>query len=753
MRTPIYSPHVRAVSAATLLTFSVSTLITFAAPKPVEESGPTPVPGDTVAKVTGKAPVAKRSSNQIDALLARSWKEAGVKPNPPASDEVFVRRVYLDVIGRIPTYEESKRFLDSGNPAKRAELIDELLASEGYVNHYYNFWADILRINTATAANQNVVPFYIDWVREALRTNMPYDKLVRELVTAEGQAWENGAAGYYTRDRGMPLDNMANTVRIFLGTRLECAQCHDHPFDDWTQMDFFNMAAFSFGVNPNGQKYGVINTARSALKKEEAMPEGRKKDINAAITEVTRVFRNNFEVTHTKSLPKLPHDYRYDDGKPNAVVQPRTMFGADPEVTNPEDRLEIYADWMTSPENPYFTTVIANRLWNEVMGVGLYDSVDEFTAYTKASHPELMKFLEGQMVANRYDMKAFLRLILNSQVYQREATGRDLAGDETYAFTGPLLRRMSAEQIWDSIVALVNPTPEMDDWKRDQLTSLRLAEQKAMQEVLHKLTEAEMLEAAAQIAGMQKDVATKEDRLREQIQAAKKAGEKQKASELEREVNALRSELRTRMVEMVFHPEMKEIGVAEVAMAMPNGAMVEMSPMMMDGGGNSSAELKKVQAETEKAMIETEMASLGMEDASLRKQYEGFRKSSMSSMLRAANLASPAPAGHFLREFGQSDRNTIENASTDASVPQALALLNGSAFGQVVHPQSVFSRTVAEAGNEEEKLERIFLSIVSRKPTPVEKKHILSHREDRGGNLYADTAFALLNGQEFWFIQ
>lgn len=732
-----------------------------AKPAPVkkEVAKPAPAPVTVAAKQPEKPakPVKPRpqvgTPDQIDAILAKAWKEAGVKPNAPASDEVFLRRVYLDVIGRVPTLDEATHFLNSDDPKRRARLIDELLASEGYVNHFYHLWADILRINTNAPAGQNITPFYIDWVREALRSNLAYDKFAHELITARGQAWENGAVGYYIRDRGMPLDHMANTVRIFLGTRLECAQCHDHPFDTWTQMDFFHMAAFTYGVNPNGSNYGAVSGAQQMVKKAAEMADDEKKDLSAAMTEITRVVRNNYVVSDSKSLPKLPHDYKYENAKPNEIVQPRTMFGEDPAILKPEDRVKVYANWLTSEENPLFTTVIANRLWKTMMGAGLYEPVDEFTENSEPSHPELMDFLQQQMIACEYDMKAYLRLILNSQVYQREATAHDLAAGEPYNFVGPVLRRMSAEQIWDSMVALVNPTPEMDDWKRDQQFQLRMAEQEAMQDVLVASNEADLVEAARQVAQKQKELQKEEEKLRDQIAAAEKAGDKAKTAELRREVNLMRTKLREVVMDAVYHPAMSKTKVEEVAMSLPNGEAIEISPMMMDGDGNSSAELRKLQAEAEKAMIEEEMKSMGMEDPKLKSQYASFRKSSMSTMLRAAHISSPAPLGHFLREFGQSDRDTIENANQDASVPQALALLNGSTFNQVVHPQSVLSRHLVESKTPEAKLDAIFLSVLTRKPSDKEKQLILAHAKDRGSNLYTDTTFALLNGQEFWFVQ
>ena len=718
---------------------------------PPKKAPTKPKPAAAKPRVEPRPTVGKPA--QLDAILAKAWKAEDLQPNPLASDEVFLRRVYLDVIGRIPTYEEATRFLDSDHPQKRSHLIDELLASEGYVNHFYHFWADILRINSSAPAQQNITPFYIDWVRDSLRQNRPYDEFVHELLTAQGQAWENGAVGYYVRDRGMPLDHMANTVRIFLGTRLECAQCHDHPFDTWTQMDFYHMAAFTYGVNPSGSNYGAVSDASRTVQKAEDRSDQEKKDLRAAMNEITRVVRNNYVVSHRPSLPKLPHDYQYDNAKPNDVVKPRTMFGADPKVEKLEDRVRIYADWIASKENPLFTTVIANRLWKKVMGAGLYEPVDEFTENSEPSHPELMAFLEEQMVAREYDMKAYLRLILNSQVYQRQATAVDQTAGEAYSFVGPVLRRMSSEQIWDSVVTLVNPTPEIDDWKRDQQFQLRMAEQEAMQDVLGCRSEEELIQAATQIAQKQRALQAEEKDLRDQIAAAEKAGEKEKAAELRREVNRFRTRLRELVMETVYTPAMKKSRPEKVAMNLPNGKTIQMSPMMMDGNGSSSSELRKVQSEEEKAMIESEMNQMGMEDPKQRSQYTSFRRSSLNSMIRAAHLPSPAPLGHFLREFGQSDRDTIENANVDASVPQALALLNGSTFNQVAHSQSVISRHVRSAGSPEEKIDTIFLSVLSRRPTEKEQKILLSHAAERGSSLYQDLAFALLNGQEFWFVQ
>ena len=188
---------------------------------------------------------ATAASTQIDELLAQGWKKQKIQGNAPVSDEVFLRRAYLTVVGRIPTLDETKAFLTWQSPQKRTKLIDNLLASDGYVHHYFNFWADVLRAQSQGVGDSTTSLNYLNFIRKSLRENKPFDQFARELVSAEGTCFDTGAIGYYMRDRGMALDNLSNTVRIFLGTRMECAQCHDHPFDKWTEKQLFEMAAFT----------------------------------------------------------------------------------------------------------------------------------------------------------------------------------------------------------------------------------------------------------------------------------------------------------------------------------------------------------------------------------------------------------------------------------------------------------------------------------------------------------------------------
>ena len=436
----------------------------------------------TSALLAHAAPDLKATAAKIDELVNAKLAKEKIQPNKPASDEVFVRRVFLDIAGRIPTLPETTEFLKSSDADNRSKLIDKLLAGDGYVQNFYNFWADILRMKSQMIGGGQSLPAfygYSKWLKDSLRDNKPYDEMVREVVTADGKSYENGAIGFYIRDYNMPLDNMAVTTQIFLGTSMVCAQCHNHPFDKWTQMDYYEMAAHTYGMTgSNGLTSPLLaqaiyggGTAKNKSNRyggavsKFALPKGvERKDIGRAMTEILRPLRYNTVLDQTgKKALHLPNDYQYTDAKPKQVIEPLipASFSKDGNIVkNGAKPITAYAGWMTSKDNPRFTTVIANRLWKKLMGQGIIEPVDEITDSTVPSNPQLMTFLEDTMKAANYDMKAVLRAILNSQAYQREAYTKDVELGEIYNFPGPLLRRMSAEQIWDSMVALYKPAPD-----------------------------------------------------------------------------------------------------------------------------------------------------------------------------------------------------------------------------------------------------------------------------------------------------
>jgi hypothetical protein len=308
----------------------------------------------------------KASAGLIDQMIAKNLAKHGLSPNPDATDEQFVRRVYLDITGTIPAAKETRAFLNSSSPTKRERLIDQLLNSPGYASHQFNYWADLLRVVDKSDNNTYTRPFG-EWLKENLRNNTPYDELVHQMLSAEGRIADNPAVGYTLRDPGMPLDHLDNTVRIFLGTRIGCAQCHDHPFDRWTQSEFYQLAAFVGGEQtrvPNR----LPNNMRASGNVPVAFNQGELyKELDAGSQEgrtARRILRMNRSAVWENPNVKLkyPHDYAYKDAKPGEVVPPKVIFGNVPTLTGSQSRRQAFADWITSPDNPRFTQTIANRM-------------------------------------------------------------------------------------------------------------------------------------------------------------------------------------------------------------------------------------------------------------------------------------------------------------------------------------------------------------------------------------------------------
>lgn len=768
-------------------------------------------------------PDVRPAAAAIDAILQKGWSANKLQGNPPASDEVFLRRIYLDVVGRVPTYRETEAFLNSKETDKRARLIDRLLDSEGYVQHMYNYFADILRAQTNGQAGTITGSAYTTYIKDSLRTNKPYDKFVHEMISAQGNAWDSGAIGYYMRDRGMPLDNLANTMRIFLGTRIECAQCHNHPFDKWSQMQFYQMAAFTFGVETNDY-YGPtqvgtrqllsqrVQAERDKFKpappKKNMTPE-EKKAYRAMLEEMGKKarlageavrkelrpqeevladIRNSLRYTsvsfNEKRQLRLPHDYQYTDAKPKSQVFPATMMGKPVAVEPGANPLEAYASWVVSTENPRFTTVIANRLWKKVFGLGLIEPVDELMDSTVPMNPELMKHLEGLMVSNKYDMKAYLRVLLNTSAYQRAVTREEIPAGATYHFTGPLLRRMSAEQMWDSFVALINPTPDMINAPVRELNERRVLAARKLSDALNELTPEEMLKGVELAAKKYRAQVAEVTALQKQIAEARANDDKETVRALGRKVNELQRAAREEVSAQILVPAVLKLaaripgtrilakgakptsgGAPTVAMAdggsmmsMMSGGTMEpgMSPDVIKIPGYDKPEKTdaEIKAEREKqlAAYMEEAAYYGIPEKQ-RREYANYRGRQLREWVRAAELDSPAPRGHYLREFGQSDRETIENANYDASVPQALAMMNSQLLPGLMSNWSQLMLNVSKAPYPDDKVEAIYLTLLSRKPTAKELETWDKAQTANPALDLTDLIYALVNTQQFIFIQ
>ena len=726
---------------------------------------------------------------QIDQLVDANLSKQKVQPNAPISDEVFVRRIYLDVVGRIPTLKETQDFLADTAADKRAQLIERLLASDGYTQNFFNYWADILRLRSQLAVgnSQPAGAAYATWLRKALSENMRYDDMVREMVTADGKTYENGAVGFYLRDYNMPLDNMAVTTQVFLGTSMVCAQCHNHPFDKWTQMDYFQMAAHTYGMtgtnglsNPLLAKvftggYGAKSKKSARPSKELAamLPEGvERRDMSKAMSEILRPLRYNTVLDQTSSRKlALPHDYQYSDAKPKSVVQPviPASFSKDGKIVKEGEKpVDAYAQWMTSKDNPRFTTVIANRLWKKAMGMGLIEPVDEITDSTVPSNPQLMTFLEQTMKELNYDMKAYLSLIFNSAAYQRAAHTKEVELGEVYHFPGPLLRRMSAEQIWDSMVALYKPNPDAPsiDAQIDRDSSIRRIEW--LDRSLNALTPEELAKAAAAVALKQKELSAAVRKAQEQLTEASKSKDEDAIREAKKVISSQRRAIDEAAEQVVYTTGFKKFAqlaregkldeqvkdpefAKEIATAIKGkeGADLSIDEALAIYNRGLRTRLTEQQKARLKRDAEQFKADSKQELAAL-KAWESYRD---SFMLRAADLRSPAPNGHFLREFGQSDRELVENANEDATVGQALMILNGKTFTNLMNPYTMISRALRKAGSADETIDQIYLSLFSRKASAQEKEVLRSVVGDNSNTGKGDALWAALNTRQFYFIQ
>jgi hypothetical protein len=641
--------------------------------------------------------------DKIDQLMSAYHREHGINPLPLVNDEIFVRRVYLDIAGRIPTYEETMQFLESRESDKRSDLVTQLLDSDAYVHHMYNWWADLLR---AKSRLENQLPSgneYIEWIKNNVRDNRPYDEIVYDLITAEGYPRDNPAVGYYLRDNGMPLDNMSNTAQVFLGTRMQCAQCHDHPFDSWTQKQFYEMASHTYNVQTrvppqNNPKFqAVLSSERRDRMKEVAQARARGEQVDRSMMQsdrsLQRAYREifapfNFGAFEGSRQIRLPSDYQYDNANPNQHVEAQVIFGPQPEITQKDLPREVYAQWMTSPDNPRFTTVIANRLWKKVMGRGLIEPMDDLNDETTASYPELMEFLRTEMIRLDYDMKEFLKLLYTTKLYQREKYERDITSGETYHFPGPVMNRMSAEQIWDSVMTLV---VENVDTRKGPPVQQRYGNQAERAKVLETKTTEEIVQMAKDLAALQDDSL-------------------QRMVDMRKQAEAIEDPSARRRFMMQQGRSRREVQKKTDAIL---GGGSEMSMMGARPGGNSRT----------------------------------------AFLVRASELSSPMRPGSFLRKFGQSDREVIENANAEASVPQILSMMNGQYSQMLLMEKSKLRNSLGSSAKEPgAMLDKLFITLLSRRPDADEKALLFEQLHDSGKMGIANIAWAILNTKQFIFI-
>ena len=605
------------------------------------------------------AATARRIDEIIEAALAKNKR----LPNAAEPDDLWCRRVYLDLVGRVPTFEEIEPFIQSRSPQKRAKLIDSLLTSNGHVSTMFNYWCDTLRARDRLADN---VPGqqYLHFLKESIRANKPYDRWVRELVSPEGNLSKAPAVGYYLRDLGNRFASVDNTAIVFLGTQIGCAQCHDHPYDEWSRRSYHQFAAWMTG----------LETKRLDDKPMQAVSEGDFASVKDALernaarrtTSQRRQLENSFAMqaldgvmnkmnrgrrreadfalnNHKEASGKLPADYQYPDGKPNEAIEPAVLFGSAPGKAGARPA-DTFAAWLTSPENPRFALTIANRMWARLLGAAFSGSVDSVRDAEDCANPELARYLTRVMVAAKFDLRQFQRIVANTRTYARQASPPPPAA-APYDFPGPVLRRMSAEQVWDSLMTLAVP-------KLDEKITFAPPDSPKNEEIAALADSSEIL-----------------DKVR--ADAREMAAEK--------------------LHEMHLH-------------AKPKPAPFAPSP-----------------------------------------EY------SVDALTRASELPQPTPESHFLRVFGQSNREVADAGWRSGTVPQTLVMLNSTLFDVIVQRGTPLYETLKKQTGDGERLRAVYLAILGRVPT-MDETRIISSALHGTSNIEA-IAHTLLGTRQFLFIQ
>ena len=354
-----------------------------------------------------------KEANYVDHFIFDKLKKLRIPPAGQCDDPTFVRRVYIDVLGVLPTVDETRAFLADTAPDKRAKLIDALLQRPEFNELWAMKWADLLRVQTVpNQIDRKALVRYNDWLRTSITENKPLDQLVRELLSAQGGNFTSPAVNFYVAEQN-PLQMSENVAQVFMGIQLKCAQCHNHPFERWTMDDYYSFAAF----------FAQVGTKGSDDPRERIIFD-----------------RRSGEVNHLK------------DTHPMA---PKFLGGATPDCTG-KDRRAVLAEWLTSPENPWFAKTIGNRVWQQFFGRGLTNPPDDVRVTNPSSHPELEEALGKRLIEVKYDLRALVRDICNSYTYQMSTIPRDPSVTDKRNFAYQSVRRLGAEQLLDAIAEVTD---------------------------------------------------------------------------------------------------------------------------------------------------------------------------------------------------------------------------------------------------------------------------------------------------------
>lgn len=602
----------------------------------------------------------KSNALKIDRIVAENFKSVGIKVPDVADDSTFVRRAFLVSTGRIPTPAEALQFLELESENKRELLIEYLYESDGYNSHTTNWLMDLLRLKDGDANRQMSFAPLIHWVRNAAETNLHWDEFTEKLLSSRGNAWtDSGAAGYFSRDAGMLEDNLANTMRVFLGTRMECAQCHDDPFQEWERMDFYHLAAFVSGDQQtvNRKKNLALQNRPEFLKMAAKSPFNNKGGISMNLYFFSDRLYSHVEFGVPKSKGKgrirLPKDYQYSDGDPGEYIGAKTPFAGRAKSSSKKDKgdgLEKFAQWVTAEDNERFSQTIALNLWERVMGISLTENPGDYVEPERTNFKKLITELTNMIAQYGYDMKAFQKTLMHTKTFQFVSSNKHLLNGAKNCLDGRNLKRMTAEQMWDSLLSLGTAHPDKLP-KRQEPTGLFVADRYYVGEIDEVVP----------------------------------------------------------MISKMSNEEYKDY-ITKIYVEISEGR-----------GPKPSA--------------------------------SSIRPEKITGLARASELSSPAPSGHLLDVFGQSDRIEIDGATLEGTVSQALEMLNGKVQEIIVdNEEASLNKAINSISDVEQKIRTIFLVTLNRVPDAEEFQMCLEEVSQTGDRAYRNIISALICSQEFFFV-
>jgi hypothetical protein len=347
--------------------------------------------------------------NFVDDLVFKKLKTLGVPPSGVCDDSTFLRRSAIDIAGRLPTPEETQKFLADSNPAKREAWVDTLLASTDYADYFASKWNAILRNKRRNETYARGTRIFHDWIRDSLHTNVPFDQIARQLLTATGEIGQNPPVAWY-REVKDSNEQVEDTAQLFLGLRIQCARCHHHPFEKWSQQDYYGFAAFF-----------------SRMQRKPGVQFGEER------------------IVHARGIPTATNP------KTQKAVAPAGLGAAPAAVSNDEDPRQKLVDWMTAPDNKFFAPALVNRYWKHFFSRGLVDPEDDMRVTNPATNQELLDALAKHFIDNKFDLKMLVRTICTSQVYQLASTPNDFNANDKQNYSRYYPKRLPAEVLLDAI--------------------------------------------------------------------------------------------------------------------------------------------------------------------------------------------------------------------------------------------------------------------------------------------------------------